>query len=97
MSLNSEIINYFKNKPVKKVYLFGSSVNDEAKANDIDILIELEPNHIVTLFDMGKWTIELENTFHKKVDLITTENINVLIKPFIEAQKKLIFNNPKYA
>ena len=46
---------------------------------------------------MGKWTIELENTFHKKVDLITTENINVLIKPFIEAQKKLIFNNPKYA
>jgi predicted nucleotidyltransferase len=97
MSLNSEIINYFKNKPVKKVYLFGTSVNVEAKANDIDILIELEPNHIVTLFDMGKWTIELENTFHKKVDLITTENINVLIKPFIEAQKKLIFNNPKYA
>lgn len=97
MKLDLEIINYFKNKPVKRVYLFGSSVIDESKANDIDILIELAPNHLVTLFDMGKWTVELEDTFHKKVDLITTDNINNLLKPFIEVQKKLIFNNPAYA
>ncbi len=93
----TELIKYFNDKPVRKVFLFGSSVLNEEIANDIDILLELDFNSKITLFDMGNWLFDLENIFHKKIDLITTENINEHIRPFIEKQKKLIFTNPYYA
>ncbi len=97
MNISEIVNNYFYNKPVKTVYLFGSALTDELNANDIDLLLELDYNFNITLFDMGKWNIELENIFHKKIDLLTTESINSHIKPFIEAQKKLIFTNQTYA
>ncbi len=97
MNISKIINNYFSLKPVKRVYLFGSALTDEQNANDIDLLLELDSNCGITLFDMGRWNVELEDIFHKKIDLITTDNINIHIKPFIDAQKKLIFINPTYA
>lgn len=50
MILNSDdikkvIAKYFKDKPVKKVWLFGSYARNEADdASDVDVLIDFEEN-----------------------------------------------------
>ncbi|MFA5804233.1 MAG: nucleotidyltransferase domain-containing protein [Melioribacteraceae bacterium] len=41
--ISKKIANCFRNKPVKRAYLFGSALrNEEDEQSDIDILVELD-------------------------------------------------------
>ena len=85
------IRNYFKDKPINKAYLFGSHVRGDADdTSDIDILIELDHSQPIGL-KFVRMQLELEKILKKKVDLLTERSVSKYIKPYIENEKKLIY------
>lgn len=95
MKLSNEEIKaiqeYFQDKPVLKAFLFGSFSRDEAlDESDIDILVELDySKHIGLGFVNMK--LDLEDKLHKKVDLVSSNAISKHILPFVNNDKKLIY------
>jgi predicted nucleotidyltransferase len=95
MKLSSEeirmIAEYFRNKPVLRAFLFGSFSRGEAEENsDVDILVELDYSKHIGLGFVGM-KLDLENRLHKKIDLVSSEAVSKNISPFIENDKKLIY------
>lgn len=85
------IAEYFQNKPVLKAFLFGSFSRDEAGENsDVDILVELDYSKHIGLGFVGM-KLDLESRLHKKIDLVSSEAISRYISPFIDRDKKLIY------
>jgi uncharacterized protein len=90
------VSDYFKDKPVKKVYLFGSYANESADENsDVDLLIDLDYGKRIG-WQFFEWNVELSNMFQKKVDVIAnaekeseTSNWNFILK--INKEKKSVY------
>lgn len=95
MVTNSKMLkaiqNYFGDKPVIKAYLFGSYAREEQdNDSDIDILVDLD--HSVPIgMDFFGWKIDLEKILKQKVDLVSSKAVSKYIKPYIEQDKKLIY------
>jgi len=88
---SDKIVNYFKNKPVKKAFLFGSvSRNENDDLSDVDILVELDYSQPIGL-GFVRMKLELEDLLQRKVDLLTSNSISKYIKPFIDSEKILIY------
>jgi uncharacterized protein len=84
------IQSYLKNQPVRKGYLFGSYARGEQDANsDVDLLLELDEN--VGLYKFVAIQLGLENLLGKKVDLVSEKGISARLRPYIEKDKKLIY------
>lgn len=85
------IQKYFEGQPVLKAYLFGSVArNDASDQSDVDILVELDySKHIGLHFVAMK--LELEHQLNKKVDLVSSKAVSKYIMPFINKDKKLIY------
>lgn len=90
----SEILtikNYFQKQPVLKAFLFGSFSRGEAQNDsDIDILVELDYSKHIGL-GFVKMKLDLEDKLHKKVDLISSNAVSKHILPYINSDKKLIY------
>ncbi len=85
------IRHYFVDKPVLKAYLFGSYARGEADADsDIDLLVELDyVKHIGMTFIGMK--LDLEDLLAHKIDLVTDRSLSKKVTPFVEQDKKLIY------
>ena len=73
--MNNEIINilteFFKTKPVDKVWIFGSfSRGEEREDSDIDILVSITPNAKFSFLDHSRWIYQLEDMLSRRVDLV---------------------------
>ncbi len=86
-----QIQDYFKTQPVLKAYLFGSYVRGEAtKESDVDLLVELDYTQRIGLHYV-QMIFDLEELLHKKVDLVSEGGVSKYIRPYIEAEKQLIY------
>jgi uncharacterized protein len=75
--------NYFEDKPVSKVFAFGSFSRNEANlSSDIDLIIV--PEHPVGLFTLGKYIADLEEITKRKIDLATLNSITPEFKKLIQ-------------
>ncbi|MDW7731499.1 MAG: nucleotidyltransferase family protein [Methanolobus sp.] len=64
---------------VDKAGIFGSFARNEANENsDIDILVHFKDRK--SLFDLARLEMELERESQRKVEVITYDSINPLIK-----------------
>ncbi|CAN5622259.1 nucleotidyltransferase family protein [soil metagenome] len=83
--------DYFRDKPVVRAFLFGSfSRKDASDKSDVDILVELDySRHIGLGFVNMKF--DLEDRLHKKIDLVSANAVSRYILPFINNDKKLIY------
>ncbi|MFM2232224.1 MAG: hypothetical protein RJB31_925 [Bacteroidota bacterium] len=95
MKLSNEeiktISDYFRNTPVLKAFLFGSfSREDALDDSDVDILVELDYTKHIGL-GFVKMKIDLEDKLHKKIDLVSSDSISKHLLPFINNDKKLIY------
>lgn len=80
--IKNKILPILKEAGVKRSSLFGSYVRGEEKRNsDIDLLIEAPKN--MSLFGLASLQIDLEDVLNKKVDVITYNSINHLLKDYI--------------
>ena len=69
--------------------LFGSYVRGEAgEDSDIDILVDLLDDQ--SLLDLIKLKFRRQETFRRKVDILTYDSIHPLLKPYIEREQFLI-------
>ncbi len=69
-----------KKRGVVKAGIFGSYARGEAKKkSDIDMLIKVRRKKF-SLFDHVRLERELEEKLHKKVDLLTYNGVNHLLK-----------------
>jgi uncharacterized protein len=85
-----EIIKqYFKDKPVKKVYLFGSFARGETNFNDVDVLVDFERG--ITLLDYVKYVNELQKLIGKPIDVIAEKGLSKAIAPYVVNDKMLIY------
>jgi predicted nucleotidyltransferase len=86
-----QIQDYFKTQPVLKAYLFGSYVRGEAtEESDVDLLVELDYSQRIGLRYV-QMILDLEDLLHKKVDLVSEGGLSKYIRPYIEAEKQLIY------
>ncbi len=88
-----EILNYLKSNQeyyynqfgVEFIGLFGSFARDEANENsDIDILYKIEKNKKLSMFNYLKLNKQLEDFFHKKIDLVRDEVLKPQLKKNIQ-------------
>ncbi|BBO73140.1 hypothetical protein DSCW_05570 [Desulfosarcina widdelii] len=66
---------------VHKIYLFGSSVRNEAtRDSDIDLIVEFEPNARIGLFRFSRLRHELSQVLNSAVDLTTIDALHQDLK-----------------
>ncbi|MEM6376953.1 MAG: nucleotidyltransferase domain-containing protein [Bacteroidota bacterium] len=83
--------NYFKGKPIKEVYLFGSTARDEhTPLSDLDLYLSFLDKHKVTLFDLGKMRMEINELTGKEVDLVLSGSEHDFVKASLHNEKVLI-------
>ncbi len=92
--IKDTVTAYFKDKPVKSVYLFGSYARGEAKENsDIDLMVEYDDSKKrLSFFDVLRFKVGLEHEFGHKVELVEEEFIYQGFKSFIQKDKLQIFS-----
>ena len=88
---SEKIANCFRNKPVKRAFLFGSAArSEEDELSDVDILVELDYSQPIGL-GFVKMKLELEDLLKRKVDILTSNSVSKYIRPFIDSEKILIY------
>ena len=89
--IKNVLTDYFKNKPVKKVWLFGSYARGEADDDsDVDVLVDIEKDDKLGL-RYFLWHQDLGELLNKKVDVVSHGWENKHIKPFIDRDKMVIY------
>lgn len=61
---------------VKEFAIFGSALRDDfGPDSDIDVLVELQPDHGLSLFDWVDMIDELKEIFARNVDLVSKRGL----------------------
>lgn len=91
--IQTVLIDYFRDKPVKTVYLFGSYARREADENsDIDLLVDYDNSQKkISFFDVIRLKIGLEEKLNRRVELVEEKLIYPKLKRFIEDEKVKIY------
>jgi uncharacterized protein len=87
-----KVVNdYFTKKPVKRVWLFGSYARGEAnEESDLDVLVDIEDDRKIGLRYLT-WHEEIEAIINKKVQVVSNAAVSEYIRPFIDADKLLVY------
>ena len=89
--IQQKITAYFKDKPVKEVYLFGSYARGEAKEDsDIDLAVTIERKNL-SMWQYAGIAMGLEELFDKKVDLVQIDLMHSWVKKNFEKEKIEIY------
>ncbi len=89
--IRQTVAGYFKDKPVEKVWLFGSYARGDAREDcDVDLLFELRPGARVGIFALGGYQLDLSEHLGRKVDLAQPHLLYELVAPFVEKEKTLL-------
>jgi len=84
------IEDYFSNKPVKRVLLFGSFSRDEENNNsDIDLILNLD--HPIGLFAIGRYIADLEKLTNRKIDIGTQNSLTPEFLNTIKDDLKIVY------
>jgi uncharacterized protein len=84
------LAEYFADKPVQRVEIFGSYARGEATAeSDVDLLLIKHPGTQVSLFKLVHYQNDLEQKLGLKVDLGTA--LSPFSRPYIEPDLKAIY------
>lgn len=87
------VTDYFKDKPVKKVYLFGSYARGEAdEDSDVDLLVDFDDGKkMLSLFDVLRLKEGLEQLLRKNVELVEEGLVYGRFRPYIDKDKLKLF------
>ncbi len=90
-NIETVIADFFQDKPVKKVWLFGSYARGEADNNsDIDVLVDIEKDARVGLDYFG-WHLDLTEKLNKNVDVLTYGWVNQRLWPYIQKDMTVLY------
>ena len=85
------IQDYFKTQPVLKAWVFGSYARgEETEDSDVDILVGLDYSQPVGL-EFVQMQLDLQSLLKKSIDLVSSRGVSKYIKPYIDTDKKLLY------
>lgn len=88
-----QIRDYFAATDVRRVFLFGSMARNEFNpVSDVDLLMEVDAP--IGYLKIVEYKLALEEVLGRTVDLLTPGGISPKIHPHIQAELKLIYENP---
>ncbi len=89
--ISAILVDYFKDKPVKKVWLFGSFARKEQNENsDIDLMVDLDHTDPVGFKFFGMWS-DLERLLGRDVDLVTEDGLEDFANESFHHDKILVY------
>lgn len=89
--IKQTVADYFKDKPVKEVYLFGSYARGEAREDsDIDLGIIIE-NKKLSLWQFAGMALGLEELLKTHVDLVEINLMHNWVKKGYEEDKIVLY------
>ncbi|MFB3880024.1 MAG: nucleotidyltransferase family protein [Armatimonadota bacterium] len=66
---------------VKELSVFGSALRDDfGPESDVDVLVELEPDHGLVMYDWLRMIEELQGIFGRRVDLVARGGLKNAIR-----------------
>jgi uncharacterized protein len=85
------IEDFCRRHHIKKLAVFGSYLREDfGPESDIDFLVEFDPQHIPTLFDVAGMEIELSELLGgQKVDLRTPQDLSRYFRDEVVADAKV--------
>jgi len=87
-----KIVPVLKEYGVRKAALFGSFARGEqGEDSDIDILVEFRDRENKTLLDLVGLELELQDLLGRKVDVLTYQSINPLIRDNILEEQEIFY------
>lgn len=90
--IKDTVTEYFKDKPVKKVYLFGSYARGEAKEDsDVDLGVMIERKEL-SLWQYAKIAAGLEEELNTKIDMVQIDLMHTWVKSNFEKEKIEIYS-----
>ena len=90
--IKETVAGYFKDKPVKEVYLFGSYARGEAKEDsDIDLGIVMDDTRM-NLWQYAGMALGLEESLNKRIDLVEINLMHSWVKRNFEKDKMEIYH-----
>ncbi len=77
LNIDEQKIEAFCKKwKVRELSVFGSALRDDFSADsDVDVLVELQPNHGLNLYDWLDMIEELKSIFGRDVDLVAKSGL----------------------
>jgi hypothetical protein len=85
------IVNYFRNQPVEKAWIFGSySRGEEREDSDVDILVTFKKDERIGL-KYAAMVCDLEDLLQKKVDMVVEGTLLPFARKSAEHDKVLIY------
>lgn len=90
--IKNVVTAYFKDKPVTKVYLFGSYARGEATENsDLDLLINVdESKERFSYYKLAGFLNDLQDLLKVKVDLTEDRLLYPRVKKYVYEDRKLL-------
>lgn len=90
-----EIRAFCERNHIRRLALFGSVLREDfGPESDVDMLVEFEANHAITLLDLAGMQIELEHLTGRSVDLMTRGFINPRYRDAVEIEALPIYVAP---
>ena len=84
------IADFCRRHRIKKLAIFGSYLREDfGPESDIDLLVEFDPEHIPTLFDVAGMEIELSEALGRKVDLRTPQDLSRYFRDEVVAEAEV--------
>ena len=84
------VAEYFADKPVRRVEVFGSYARGEATAeSDLDLLLSREPSRSLSLFDLVDYQEDLQQKLGMQVDIGTT--LSPYMQRYIELDLTIVY------
>jgi hypothetical protein len=85
------LATFCRKRGIRRLSVFGSALRDDFRPDsDIDLLVEFEPDHIPTLFDIAGMEQELSDLLGgRKVDLRTPEDLSRYFRQRVLAQAEV--------
>ena len=88
----NNLVQYFKNQPISKVWIFGSfSRNEATLESDIDLMVSFIRDIKVGLFKFNQIKEDLELLTGRKIDLVTESSLMPFAKESAMNDRKLIY------
>jgi len=86
------IQQYFKGKPVRRAYLFGSfSRGEEDDKSDIDLLVAYDDSNNISLLTICRMINELSDKLGRPVDMVEEGRLLPFAVSSVEKDKILIY------
>ena len=87
------VSEYFQDKPVKKVFLFGSYATGRAnESSDIDLSVVLSDDAKITYITFAGYLLDLQDRLNRKIDLVEEKMIHKQLRPYVDRSKILLLD-----